>query len=156
MDRKKMTQTETSRKTAEPLESCTESPRLALRVNGVAKFQTPFAGSLVINHRDAYRLILVTEGWSDLKGVVKDELPAIVSHWLQSPKEAPILLDDSYRDKWLDLLRRHCLLTSRNTASGLPEESARSTSIFQTCHSRPRPSQNSHSSIFLLESVVFA
>lgn len=119
-----MTQTETSRKTAEPLESCTESPRLALRVNGVAKFQTPFAGSLVINHRDAYRLILVTEGWSDLKGVVKDELPAIVSHWLQSPKEAPILLDDSYRDKWLDLLRRHCLLTSRNTASGLPEESA--------------------------------
>ena len=124
-----MTQTETSRKAAEPLESSTEAPRLALRVNGVAKFQAPLAGSLVINHREALRLILAAEGWSDFKGVVKDELPAIISHWLQSPKDAPILLDDSFRDRWLDLLRRHCLLASRNAASGLPEETS----------SHPRP-----------------
>ena len=119
-----MTQTEAPRKAAEPLESCPEAPRLALRVNGVAKFQTPLAGSLVINHREALRLILAAEGWSDFKGVVKDELPAIVSHWLQSPKDAPILLDDSFRDRWLDLLRRHCLLASRNAASRLPEENS--------------------------------
>jgi DNA (cytosine-5)-methyltransferase 1 len=94
----------------------------------VAKFQAPLAGSLIINHREALRLILAAEGWSDFKGVVKDELPAIVSHWLQSPKDAPILLDDSFRDRWLDLLRRHCLLASRNAALGLPEE---------TSHPRP-------------------
>ncbi len=108
-------------KTAEPLESCTEAPRLALRVNGVTQFQAPLAGSLVINHREALRLILEAEGGSDIKGVLKDELPAVVSHWLQSPQEAPILLDDASRDRWLDLLRSHCLLTSRNAASGLPE-----------------------------------
>jgi DNA (cytosine-5)-methyltransferase 1 len=119
-----MIQTEAPRNSADQEVVDEKTPRRALRVNGVAKFQTPFAGSLVINHREAYRLILATEGWSDFKGVVKDELPAIVSHWLQSPKEAPILLDDSYRDKWLDLLRRHCLLASRNAAAGLPEETA--------------------------------
>lgn len=117
-----MTQTETSRKAAEPLESCTETPRLALRVNGVAKFQAPLAGSLVINHQEALNLICVAEEtYSQHTGIVKEELPAIVSHWLQSPKDAPILLDESYRDRWIDLLRSHCLMGSRNAASGLPE-----------------------------------
>jgi DNA (cytosine-5)-methyltransferase 1 len=120
-----MRKSKTARKTTEPVESSGEAARLALRVNGVVKFQTPLAGCLVINHREALRLILAAEGWTNFEGVVKDELPAIVSHWLQSPKQAPILLDESFRERWLDLLRRHCLLASRSAASGLPEENSR-------------------------------
>jgi DNA (cytosine-5)-methyltransferase 1 len=117
-----MTQTEATRNSVDQEVIDAKTPRRALRVNGVAKFQTPFAGSLVINHREAYRLIVAAEHWSVFQGVAKEELPAIVSHWLQSPKDSPILLDESYRDKWLGLLRRYCLLASRNAASGLPEE----------------------------------
>jgi DNA (cytosine-5)-methyltransferase 1 len=94
-------------------------------VNGVAKFQAPRDGSLVIKHQEALGLICAAEEtYSQHTGIVKEELQAIVSHWLQSPKDAPILLDDSFRDRWLDLLRRHCLLASRNAASGLPEETS--------------------------------
>ena len=118
-----MTQTETSRLPAAPVQSSLGVPRRALRVNGVARYQAPFAGSLLINHRDALRLILAAEGWSHFDGVVRMEIQAIVSHWLQSPKEAPILLEESYREKWLDLLRRHSLLATRKSASNLPEDS---------------------------------
>ena len=52
----------------------------------------------------------------------REELPSIISHWLQSPKDAPILLGESYRDKWLKVIRAQCLLQNRNPASGhLPE-----------------------------------
>lgn len=94
--------------------------RRTLRINGVAKYQAPRAGSLVIDHCEAFRQILSAEdAFGDLHGLAKDEMPAIVSHWLQSPKEAPILLDESYRDKWLNLLRNHCLLEGRAATAGL-------------------------------------
>ncbi len=100
--------------------SSTPSERLTLRINGVAKFQAPRNGSLVIDHREAFRQILSAEdAFGDVSGLAKDELPAIVSHWLQSPKDAPILLDGSYRDKWLNLLRNHCLLDGRAATAGL-------------------------------------
>jgi DNA (cytosine-5)-methyltransferase 1 len=98
--------------------------RRTLRVNGVAKFQAPRSGSLVINHRKALNLILAAEAAGDFDGPRREELPAIVSHWLQSPKDAPILLEASYKEKWLDLLRNWCLLDGRNPASGLPRSAS--------------------------------
>jgi DNA (cytosine-5)-methyltransferase 1 len=98
--------------------------RRTLRVNGVAKFQAPRSGSLVIDHRKALNLILAAEAAGDFDGPRREELPAIVSHWLQSPKDAPILLEASYKEKWLDLLRNWCLLDGRNPAAGLPQSTA--------------------------------
>jgi DNA (cytosine-5)-methyltransferase 1 len=96
------------------------SERRTLRINGVAKYQLPRSGSLVVDHLEALRQILSAEdAFGDLDGLVKDELPAIVSHWLQSPKDAPILLDGSYRDRWLNLLRNNCILEGRSAAAGL-------------------------------------
>ncbi len=40
---------------------------------------------------------------------IKEELPAIISHWLQSPDEPPILLDRSYGEKWRGIIDAHCL-----------------------------------------------
>jgi len=118
-----MTQTEATRNSADQEVADAKTPRRALRVNGAAKFQAPLEGSLVINHQEAFALICAAEEtYSQHTGVVKEELQAIVSHWLQSPKDSPILLDESFRDRWLDLLHSQCLLTSRNAASGLPEE----------------------------------
>jgi DNA (cytosine-5)-methyltransferase 1 len=98
--------------------------RRTLRINGVAKFQAPSNGSLVIDHRQALNLILAAEAVGDFVGLQREELPAIVSHWLQSPKESPILLEATYREKWLNLLRNWCLLDGRNPASGLPRSAS--------------------------------
>jgi len=102
----------------------TPSERRTLRINGVAKFQAPRNGSLVINHREAFDLIRVHEAEAKFDDVRREELPAIISHWLQSPKDAPILLDASYREKWLSLLRNHCLLRGRSPADELPKPTA--------------------------------
>lgn len=106
-------------KTAAP--SATSPERRTLRINGVAKFQAPRNGSLVIGHRQALTLIRsAEEAYGHLEGIAKEELPAIVSHWLQSPKDAPIFLDATCRDKWLHLLRNWCLLNAGNPAASLP------------------------------------
>ena len=106
-----MTQTEATRNSADQEVADAKTPRRALRVNGAAKFQAPLEGSLVINHQEAFALICAAEEtYSQHTGVVKEELQAIVSHWLQSPKDSPILLDESFRDRWLDLLHSQCLL----------------------------------------------
>jgi DNA (cytosine-5)-methyltransferase 1 len=102
-------------------EELIKAPRRTLRVNGSATFQTPGSGSLVIGYDEALKLILAAESCSKFTDHQKEELPAIVSHWLQSPKESPILLDKSYRESWLEIIRTHCLLKGRNPASGLPE-----------------------------------
>jgi DNA (cytosine-5)-methyltransferase 1 len=102
--------------------------RSTLRINGVARVQTPRNGSLVIGHRQALNLILAAEAGSDFDPHRREELPAIVSHWLQSPKDTPVLLAPSYRDKWLDMLRNWCLLDGCTPAAGLPK---------RTSHPRP-------------------
>jgi DNA (cytosine-5)-methyltransferase 1 len=104
------------------------SDRRALRIDGVARFQAPRKGSPVIGHRQALNLILATEEGGGFDLYRREELPAIVSHWLQSPKDPPVLLDASFRDKWLDLLRTWCQLEGSNPAAGLPK---------RTSHPRP-------------------
>lgn len=81
-----------------------------LKVNGVAKSSRPAKGSLVLGFDDACKLILATEADTDMPGEIRAELPAIVTHWLQSPKEKPVLMPVAFRDKWLIILREYCLL----------------------------------------------
>jgi len=90
----------------------------ALKVNGVARYAAPKGNALVIDHAKALRVILAAEASSEFTPQLREELPAIVSHWLQNPKEAPILLDDGYAVKWLDILRTYTQLEQRNPASG--------------------------------------
>jgi DNA (cytosine-5)-methyltransferase 1 len=81
-------------------------------------------GSLVIPHDKALKLLLAAEAATEFAPFIREELPAIVSHWLQSPKEPPILVDPSHGGKWLEILRAHCLLEERNPASGPARASA--------------------------------
>lgn len=82
----------------------------ALKINGVAGYSAPTPTALVVNHDEALRIILASEASSEFSPHIKEELPAIVSHWLQNPKESPILLDASYAEKWLKTLRAYAQL----------------------------------------------
>lgn len=57
-----------------------------------------------ISHEKAYRLILATEENENHSAMIKEELGAIVSHWLQSPYEAPLVLGEKYAVKWQRLI----------------------------------------------------
>lgn len=103
----------------------------SLRINGKATAANPGSNSLTISYDEALNAILAAEGWpgggtgyrdSTFTDQIWDELPAIASHWLQSPMEAPILLDESFSRKWLALLRSQCLLSKHNPASGPGKE----------------------------------
>ena len=77
-----------------------------LRINGsVVASASPVAnnaGEPLIHYKDAMRAILAYEEATPLPDIVREELPAIVSHWLQSPEDAPILLDESYSERWMN------------------------------------------------------
>lgn len=90
----------------------------ALKINGVARYIAPRGNALVIDHVKALQVILASEASTAFTPHIRGELPAIVSHWLQNPKEAPILLDMSYAEKWLQTLRTYAELEHHNPASG--------------------------------------
>ena len=90
----------------------------ALKINGVARYSAPKGNALVVDHAKALQVILASEASSEFSPNIKEELPAIVSHWLQNPKVAPILLDMSYAEKWLTTLRTYAQLEQHNPASG--------------------------------------
>lgn len=66
-------------------------------------------------YRDALRLIVSAEAPENHSQIVREELTAIVSHWLQSPEQIPILLDESYKEKWNKILN-----TYQTFGEGLP------------------------------------
>lgn len=68
-------------------------------------------------HKTALTVILEAEAESQLTEHQKAELPAIVSHWLQSPEDPPILLDASFGKRWRKILLEHC-----STVVGEPRE----------------------------------
>ena len=80
-----------------------------IRINGsVVASDQPAAnrdGEPVIHFKEAMKAILEYEAATAFSDIIREELPAIVSHWLQTPEEAPILLDETYRDRWQELLR---------------------------------------------------
>jgi DNA (cytosine-5)-methyltransferase 1 len=99
---------------ATPVKTCRGRPA------GSGKTVSGKGGS--IDYREALDLILTAEsGNSDLTEHQREELPAIVSHWLQSPSEAPILLDQSYGKKWMEMLRSHLFLKANGPVHGLPK-----------------------------------
>ena len=111
-----------------------------LRVNGVAKAAAPKKGELVINHDEALNLLLSAEASSDFEPFVRDELPAIISHWLQSPKDPPILVDESFGPKWEEILRLHCQLKNgQNPASGPPRQTKHPKPVFINFGKLPFP-----------------
>lgn len=93
-----------------------------LKISGVAKYSAPKTGSLVIDHVKALQLILAAETTNtEFTPRIREELPAIVSHWLQAPKLAPILLDVSYGEKWLKMLRTYCLMEKKSPCAPAPK-----------------------------------
>ena len=75
-----------------------------------------------IGYREALDLILAAEnGNEDLTEHQREELPAIVSHWLQSPQDPPILLDQSYGKTWMEMLRSHLFLKANGPVHGMPK-----------------------------------
>jgi DNA (cytosine-5)-methyltransferase 1 len=112
-----------------------------LRINGFAREATPRTGDFVIDHDKALKLLLAAEAGSDFAPFIREELPAIVSHWLQSPKDAPILVKPSFGEKWLEILRTHCQLADRNPASGPPRATAHAKPVHIDFSSLPFPPQ---------------
>ena len=96
--------------------------RKPIKIDKVVKYSAPKARSLVIDHVKALQLILAAETTNtELTPHIREELPAIVTHWLQAPGSAPILIDASYGDKWLRTLRTYCLLEKKSPAAPTPK-----------------------------------
>ena len=60
----------------------------------------------VISHRQALELLLASIQTQRYSSHIQDELPAIVSHWLQSSGEAPILLGKKDAAEWTKILQK--------------------------------------------------
>lgn len=92
--------------------------RRALKLQRVVRYTEPKGDALVIDHADALRFILASEASSDFNPHVRQELPAIISHWLQNSMATPVLLDESYIQKWFNCLQNYIELEHHNPASG--------------------------------------
>ena len=64
-------------------------------------------GALKIGHESALKLLLTVESGTAFDAHIREELPAIISHWLQNTTEPPILLNETYGHKWMGILRFH-------------------------------------------------
>jgi len=97
----------------------TLSPKTKLlKINGVAKFAVPPAKALIIHHNTALKLLITAEATAKNPAKVRQNLPSIISAWLDTPKEAPDHLDATYSEKWINLLRYHAIESDRNPALG--------------------------------------
>ena len=56
---------------------------------------------------EALRVLRAAEAATDFPKEIRDELPAIISHWLQSRTEPPILLDESFISRWEAILSEY-------------------------------------------------
>jgi DNA (cytosine-5)-methyltransferase 1 len=110
-----------------------------LRINGLAREATPRSGDLVIDHDKALKLLLAAEAGTEFPSFIREELPAIISHWMQSPKDAPILVKPSFGEKWLDILRTRCQIEDRNPASGPSRATAHAKPVHIDFSSLPFP-----------------
>jgi DNA (cytosine-5)-methyltransferase 1 len=103
-----------------PSKSDTEETVKARRGRPAGSGKNPSSRGGTIGYKEALDLILTAEsGNEDLTEHQKEELPAIVSHWLQSPEDQPILLDQSYGKTWMEMLRTHLFLKGNGPVHGL-------------------------------------
>ena len=59
---------------------------------------------LALPFTEALRVLRAAEAATDFPIEIRNELPAIISHWLQSRSEPPILLDESFSTRWEAIL----------------------------------------------------
>lgn len=74
-----------------------------LPANKPSKAANTRSGKL-IPYREALRVILSSMAGESLPKPVLAELPAIVSHWLQTPEAAPLILGSKTGEKWRSIL----------------------------------------------------
>lgn len=74
-------------------------------------------GNLVLPHDEALRVLLAAEKGLKLSKKVGDELPAVISHWLQSPKQKPVMANLADAERWENILREYCLREDLNPAT---------------------------------------
>lgn len=74
-----------------------------------------------IDQNEAITLLKAAEAGAGHSDFIKQELGAIISHWLQSPQEEPLLLVGNYADKWSRILNSYF----RIGAKGLFSESSK-------------------------------
>jgi DNA (cytosine-5)-methyltransferase 1 len=77
--------------------------------------------ALVIPHDPALRVLLAAETGEGLSDEARTELPAVISHWLQSPKDPPILCPAAVGNRWERILRSYALREDTNPATPLKE-----------------------------------
>jgi DNA (cytosine-5)-methyltransferase 1 len=112
-----------------------------LKINGVAKPSSTRNGALVIGHKEALKILLTAEVHTTFPNFIREELPAIITHWLQSPKDPPILVDSSYGAKWVSILRHHCQLREHNPASGPVRKTKHDKPVYVDFSDLPFPPQ---------------
>lgn len=66
-----------------------------------------------IDHREALKILLSVEAANQHEETVRVELPAIISHWLQSPKFDPFVLGGEARLRWTKILAAHARVQVR-------------------------------------------
>src|SRR5262245_47547937 len=92
----------------------------ARSTNGKAKLQ-----KRLIPHQEALRVLLTSTPYDDLPKHVQNELPAIISHWLQSPTSEPVLIDKRYGAIWRTQLSTYVdSLSSKHLLNGWHHRSA--------------------------------
>jgi DNA (cytosine-5)-methyltransferase 1 len=72
--------------------------------NGTARTISRRSAATGIPHLDALKIILSVEAAHEHPESVRAELPAIISHWLQSPKFDPLVLGSEARLRWTRIL----------------------------------------------------
>ena len=82
-----------------------------------------------IQHEEALRLLLASECAEDHRSVVHGELAAIISHWMQSPSDPPILLDRSFGRKWEYILRNWIALKIKQSSYNVNCNSGKSVQL---------------------------
>ncbi len=90
---------------------------ISLAVKNLKVKSNDMKNKLVISHGEALRVLLASEKGSCLSEKIGDELPAVISHWLQSTEKKPILAEVADAERWEYILREYCLLQDRNPAT---------------------------------------
>ncbi|WP_244648104.1 MULTISPECIES: DNA cytosine methyltransferase [unclassified Lentimonas] len=106
-------------------------------------------GALKIQHKTALKLLLTIESTTVFDAHIREELPAIISHWLQNTTEPPILLDDTYGQKWMDILRFHCQLQRLKKATAIIQMSKAPKSVKIDYSDIPFPPQTNPKFTFI-------
>lgn len=81
-------------------------------IKRVRKISRSFA-SPTLDYREALRVILEHEENQSHSVAIRSELRAIVSHWLQSTNNPPLVLGKVFGNRWLSLLSEHVKCTGK-------------------------------------------